>query len=389
MPVRQYTPQDYLNAVIRNNGSRVKAAAEMDVGVRHVFKMLEICKKRGLEIPSAFAPKPDDMIQQVEAAHQAAPEHYHVKGVSSYYKDGVVTGQWVKTDQNAEQRMRQLQAAVEAMKVGIKPQKPVKAPKASLDHLCNTYVFTDYHMGMLAWWKEGGADWDLNIAETVLMGCFEHMLAQAPQARVGILAQLGDFLHTDGLIPQTPTSHHTLDADSRFQKIVAVTIRFLRKIVNRMLEKHAEVHILMAEGNHDIVSSIWLQQMFAALYENEPRCKVIDSPLPYYAIQHGKVMISFHHGHLTKFDKLAGLMPAQFPEMWGATKYRYCHSGHLHHIKEKEDAGILLVQHPTLASRDAFASRGGWHAERGARCETYHDEFGQVARTIVNPEMIR
>lgn len=393
MPVRQYTPAQYLAAVIAAGGSRVKAAAVLGVKPDTLIRNLAICKKRGMEVPPSpynSGRRADYLIEQVEAAHLAAPEHYHVKGVSTLYKDGEARLQWVKTNQDQEQRMAQLRAACEAMKAAIPPQKRIPRSKTlKLAHLANTYVFTDYHMGMLAWHKEGGADWDLQIAEKILLGCFEQMLEQAPAAKTGILAQLGDFLHTDGLLPMTPTSHHVLDADSRFQKIVAVTIRVLRIIINRMLEKHDKVIVLMAEGNHDIVSSIWLQQMYTALYENEPRVQVVDSPLPYYAVQHGKTMIGFHHGHLTKNEKLPGVMAAQFPKMWGDTQYRYVHSGHRHHIDEKEHPGIVVVQHPTLAARDAHAARGGWYAERGARCETYHEEFGHVARTIVNPEMIQ
>lgn len=393
MPVRQHTPAQYLAAVIAANGSRVKAAEALGVCVKAVLTNLKICRQRGMAVPPSpyHTDRSNYLLKQVEEAHSAAPDGYLVKGVSTLHgPEGEVKVQWIKTDVDHERRMRLVKAAIEELCQDIKPQKPV-ARSAKLhthEKLCNTYVFTDYHMGMLAWWKEGGADWDLNIAERVLMGCFEQMLAQAPPARVGILGQLGDFLHTDGLLPMTPTSHHVLDADSRFQKIVAVTIRCLRAIVNQMLTKHEEVHVLMAEGNHDMVSSIWLQQMFSALYENEPRCKVLDSPLPYYAIKHGKTLVSFHHGHLTKNDKLPGLMAAQFPKLWGETQYRYCHTGHRHHIDEKEHPGMLVVQHPTLAARDAYAARGGWHAERGARCETYHEDYGQVARTIVNPEMI-
>ena len=144
----------------------------------------------------------------------------------------------------------------------------------------------------------------------------------------------------------------------------------------------------MAEGNHDITSSIWLRLMFKALYEREPRVLVLDSPLPYYAYQHGKTMLAFHHGHLKKNDQLPLLFAAQFPVLWGATTKRYAHTGHRHHVEEKEHSGMLVVQHPTLAARDAYAARGGWIAERQVRAITYHAEFGEVARNTVLPEML-
>ena len=45
-------------------------------------------------------------------------------------------------------------------------------------------------------------------------------------------------------------------------------------------------------------------------------------------------------------------------------------------------------QHSTLAARDAYAARGGWHSERQATSITYHSRWGQVARHTVTPEML-
>jgi hypothetical protein len=393
MSDKRPAPELCLDAVVRHGGSRVKAAEELGIGIRWLMKCLQICKLRGDDVP----PSPYNLdrnaylLKQIQAPHSSAPDGYLTKGVSSYHDaDGNMHGFWLKTNVDDERRMKLIQAAVEEACAAIPPQDPIDVhPGPQFDSLLNQYTFTDYHMGMLAWWREGGADWDLTIAESVLWRSFMNMMMAAPAARVGLLAQLGDFLHTDGMVPVTPAHGNVLDADSRFQKIVQVTIRVLKRIVNFMLTKHEEVWVLHAEGNHDPTSSIWLQQLFAALYENEPRCKVIDSPLPYYAIQHGKTMLAFHHGHLAHGQKLAELIPAQFPEMWGATTKRYCHTGHRHHAEEKERPGLLMIQHQTLASRDAYAARGGWYAERAAQCFTYHKDFGQVARNIVTPEMVR
>ena len=38
-----------------------------------------------------------------------------------------------------------------------------------------------------------------------------------------------------------------------------------------LLDKHEHVHIIMADANHDPASEIWLREMFAAVYEEEPR----------------------------------------------------------------------------------------------------------------------
>jgi hypothetical protein len=187
---------------------------------------------------------------------------------------------------------------------------------------------------------------------------------------------------------KTPTSGHILDQDGRFPKVVAAAVRILRRVISFALSRHDQVIVLLAEGNHDLASSVWLRVMFKALYEHEPRVHVIDSELPYYVYQHGQTMLAWHHGHLKKNDQLPLLFAAQFPRVWGDTTKRYAHTGHRHHVEEKEHAGMTVVQHSTLATRDAYAARGGWMSERQCTAITYHAEYGQVCRNTVTPEML-
>lgn len=321
---------------------------------------------------------------------RTVPDGFKVKGVSTYYNaEGKPSGQWVKSASDDARREELMREAFAAMAEELPRVPPVPAPPHSIEALCNVYTLTDSHVGSLCWNKEGGADWDLKIAERILVGCFEQMVTTSPRARVGVVAQLGDFLHQDGMTPVTPTSGHILDADGRFSKVVQVAVRVLRRVVDLALLHHERVVVLMAEGNHDLSSSIWLRTMFAALYENEPRVNVIDSPLPYYVYEHGKTMIAWHHGHLSKNDQLPILFAAQFPKVWGNSLKRYVHTGHRHHTEEKEHSGITVIQHPTLTARDAYAARGGWIAERQVTAISYHAEFGQVARTTVTPEMLQ
>jgi hypothetical protein len=157
--------------------------------------------------------------------------------------------------------------------------------------------------------------------------------------------------------------------------------------VQRALAKHDRVKLLIAEGNHDLASSVWLRHMFAALYADEPRVSVNTSASPFYAYQHGRTMVAFHHGHGRKPAGLSGLFAAEFPAMWGATRYRYAHCGHLHHKAVREDPGMIVEQHQTIAARDAYASRHGYHSERGAVAVTYHRDHGEVGRVTIRPEM--
>lgn len=364
---------------VRLHGSNRKAAKEL--GCSHTAVDLAINALRKKAALRGLSPE-HNMTKVV-------PEGFAVKGVSTYFdNEGNVKGQWVKSTADTQQREVMRQAAFDAMAEVMPRLEPVTWIGSPKDDLCNLYTFTDYHLGMLAWGKECGADWDLSIAEAVLWSSFAKMIEASPNASSCILNIQGDFLHSDGLLPVTPAHKNVLDQDGRFSKIVAVAIRVLRKLIDHALSKHKTVHLIICEGNHDEASSVWLRQMFAAMYEHEPRLTVNDSELPYYVHQHGDVMLSFHHGHKVNNEQLPMLFAAQFSKMWGSTTKRYCHTGHRHHLDEKEYAGMTVTQHPTLSARDAYAARGGWISERSAMAITYHKTAGQYGRTFISPEIL-
>ncbi len=321
-------------------------------------------------------------------AIRSAPEGYHVKGTSTLVdSDGTAKLQWIKTNIDAETLAKQQEAALQALCEKLKPIAPVKlATKKADADLATLYTITDSHVGMLAWDKETGADWDLSIAERCLVTTLCSMIDAAPASGVGVVNQLGDFLHFDSLQPMTPTNHHILDADSRYQKMVVVAVRILRRVIEHALAKHPRVVVQMKEGNHDPAGSVWLRVLFAQLYENNPRVEVDMSPNPYTVFEHGKTLLGFHHGHLAKLTSLGELFAAQFRPQWGRCEYVYIHTGHKHHVKEEERSGCKIIQHPTLAAPDAYAARGGWLSKRQATSMTYHRERGEVARGIFIPE---
>ncbi len=339
-------------------------------------------------------------VRRKAALQGYSPEHdltrkvapgFQARGHSTLYRRGEPAPvlQWVKTKQDDAQREQIIRDAVAALMQDVPRVQPTAFDGGPTAHdLCTVYTLTDCHVGMKSWHKETGADWDLAIAESVLVGAFRMMVRASPKADTCVVSQLGDFLHFDSLIAETPGHRNPLDADSRYSKVVRVAINILRATVDEALQHHRTVTLLVCEGNHDLSGSVWLRQLFTILFEKEPRVTVIDSELPYYVIRHGNTMLGWHHGHLKKFDQLPGLFAASFPQDWGKTTKRYIHTGHLHSVHEKESNGVKLVQHPTLAARDAWAARGGWISERQITAITYSARYGEVARNTVTPEML-
>ena len=356
-------------------------AEQIGIAERRIFNHLRSIKLRAAL--AGVAPEAD--------LNYRSPIGFNVKGTSTLINKatGQTMLQWVKTDVNRDAQEEVFREALEAMKDELPSYRPIEHTKTCMSELATVYTLTDSHVGMRSWAAETGADWDLDIAERVLTETFRALVTASPDSETAVVAQLGDFLHWDSSVATvTPTSGHIVDADGRYSKVVRVAIHILRQVISMAMEKHKFVIVLMAEGNHDLSSSVWLREMFKAVYENEPRVCVIDSPLPYYVVQHGSTMLAWHHGHLKKNDQLPLLYAAQFPEIWGKTTKRYAHTGHRHHTEEKEHSGMTVIQHPTLAARDAYAARGGWLAERRALSITYSKEYGEVSRVSVMPEMV-
>ena len=364
---------------IERLGSARAASAELGINIGGASETYTAVKRKAAKF--GYAPEHDFT--------RPVPDGFIAKGVSTYYNaEGKPSGQWVKASLSHEALVDAMREAIEGFKGDIDQASPIVAPVASDEHLCNLYTFTDYHLGMLAWHKEGGNDWNISIAERTIIAALQQMIEQSPKAHTAVINIQGDFLHTDGKTPVTPASKHVLDADSRFPKIRRSAIRIIRSLVAMSLQRHQAVHLIIAEGNHDEESAGWLSDLFAVHYEDEPRVTVSDAVLPFYVFEWGVFMLGVHHGHKVKNESLPLLFAAQFPQEWGRTTRREIHCGHRHHRDEKEYNGVTVVQHPTLAARDAYAARGGWIADRAAWAITYHKKYGPVGRVMITTEML-
>lgn len=295
---------------------------------------------------------------------------------------------WVLTREDKQRTLEIIREAVAAFVTEIPRADPIIAPGTSNDDLLNQYTITDLHFGMLSWKEETGADYDIKIAEGLLLDWFASAIRMSPDASTAVLAQLGDLLHHDSHNSITPTHGNFLDSDSRLQKVIRIVIRTLRRVIKMLLEKHQRVHLIMADANHDPASGAWLREMFAAFFENEPRITVDNTAGTYYMVEHGETSLFYHHGHRRKLEDVDSVFAGKFREAYGRTKYSYAHIGHKHSDQLKSTNLMKVEQHETLAAPDSFAANSGWISNRSAKVITYHRKWGEVGRIIIRPEMV-
>lgn len=318
----------------------------------------------------------------------AVPEGHIVKGVSALVdEEGREVVKWIKTSAAATLVADTIRTVVDELKKDLPRLTLPVGPSYLNEDLLNQFTITDLHMGMMAWKEETGvADYDLKVAEKLLIDWFSAAIAMSPNAKTAVFAQIGDFMHHDSHESVTPAHRHVLDADSRLQKIIRVCIRVNKQIIAMLAHKHEHVHVIYADANHDPASSAWMRELLNTMYEDEPRVTIDNSPGTYYAHEHGRTGLFYHHGHKKPLNDLAEMFAAKFREIFGRCLQCYGHTGHKHNDEISETPLMKVERHRTLAPPDSYGSN--WVSGRDAKVITYHREFGEVGRSIISPRML-
>ena len=306
-----------------------------------------------------------------------------------YDQEGNVTQQWIAEKPDAIAQVHIWEEFAKALAEDLPRAEPIKGPSHTADELMSCYPVGDHHMGMLSWDKETGDDYDLKIGEELLIGAIDHLVKSSPDATYGTVVFLGDFMHYDGFDAVTPTHGNILDSDTRFPKMVRASIRTMRYLIDRALQKHGEVHVVVEIGNHDLASAIFLMECLDNIYENDPRVTVDTSPMHYHYFTHGKCLVGVHHGHGVKMQDLPLIMATDQPENWGESEYRYWWTGHVHHDQAKDFKGVKVESFRILPPKDAYAAQKGYRSMSDMKSILLHSEFGEVARHTVNPRMLQ
>ena len=368
---------DQVIEALREHGSMRAAARALGVDYRAIWQRKQRLALKG------WSPE--------HGMTRTVPDGFKVRGVSSYYNaDGQLSGQWVKSSADEERRLALLQEAIDTLAEPLKGLAvPVKAPKQCLADSLSSYLIGDGHFGMYAWGEETGEDFDTSIASRDLRAAIDLLVASAPPSQQAALVDVGDMLHADNRSNATPASGNLLDVDTRFQRVIRVTVDALRYCIGRMLQKHAVVEVFITPGNHNPDSAGWMAMVLEAYYRNEPRVRIERSPSKFFYRRFGKVLIGITHGDKIKLPELPSIMAADRAEDWGQTKHRYWWTGHIHHTKHQEYRGCFVESFNTLAASDAWHHASGYRSARQMQRIDLDREHGIYSRGIANIGMIR
>ena len=300
---------------------------------------------------------------------------------------------WIKTkpkdDEPGYSFMVKLQAdddQLERMRdafEGMAAAPVVPAPEHADADLLTVYPIADLHLGMMAWGKETGEDYDTQSAAGRVRDWVARCVASSPASETAVVLSVGDWFHADDQSNQTPASKHQLDVDTRHFKTLEVGIAAMCASIDLALHKHSRVIVRILAGNHDPHSSIALTFATAERYRDNPRVEVVKDPSLFWCHEFGRVMLAATHGDKAKPDRIVHFLADEFAPIWGRTKHRYLWTGHLHHLRAQDIGGVQQEQLRAVTARDAYAYGHAYTARAQLQAITLHRDFGEVQRVKV------
>jgi predicted phosphodiesterase len=388
---------------VNKYGTRLAAGAALGITERAVFGLLQSAKIAACNALGITLPELNDAIEALSkkaalTGHapdfdmtKRVPRPYRVKGVTTQYDStGSVTQQWVKSELDREEADKAIEEWVHWLTKRAKSKSPlIKPPKNFDEDLMCVYPMGDPHFGMHAWAREAGEDFSLHTAELVTITAIDRLVASAPNAKIGVILNLGDFFHTDNEENRTERSNNSLDVSGRWTEIMQVGLRAMIWCIERALEKHETVIVRNVRGNHDKRSSYALALSLDMYYKNNPRVHISLSPAAFWYFQFGKVLIGATHGDTTKPANLPGIMYTDCRSLISSSEFLYFYQGHLHHDKVEEKDGVTCEIFRTLAGSDAWHFSSGYRSGQDMRCIVHHKEYGEIERHRCDIKMIR
>lgn len=244
---------------------------------------------------------------------------------------------------------------------------PIVRPKHER-HLLEL-VLPDLHLGMLAWHREVGDDYDSKIAARRYRQAVQNLLRRCRTYGVSrILLVVGnDFFHADqgveGKMGAT-TAGTPQDMDTRRAKMVETGCDLLVETVDTLLEV-APVKVMGVPGNHDAEEALHVARYLRAWYRQCDDVTVDAEPRPRKYHRYGQTLLGFAHGKEEKVSELPNVMAVEEPEEWARSRFREWHLGHIHTRKEYRPLYVNEHQGVRVRHLSALTGTDAWHHKRG------------------------
>ena len=380
----QKMTDEQIKTALSEGMSNQAAANKLGVGLRTFMR------RKAKLVDTGFDPENDRFYDN--------PTSQAVKGYSTLHrhksKDDSSTGkmlEWVKTNVAMSDQIEAARAAVEALTSDIEPLPliPYNNTPTTKDRF-TVIPIGDPHIGLAAWSKISGDEWNIKIANRVYKKVFTRLLKALPDTEECIFCNTGDFFHADNVAGVSTRSGHHFDLDGHHGKWLDAGFILIRMFVDACLLKYKKVEFINVPGNHDDILGRAIGTYIEQLYSHNPRLTVQKGDNPFQYVHRGKILLGFAHGHTARLPSLPGKMADDQAVLWGKTTYRHWITGHVHHkswLQYKEHPGCKVETVGIIPPKDAYAHGAGYGAGRGIQGIVFDKRVGYSP--VRNEESVR
>ena len=270
-----------------------------------------------------------------------------------------------------------------------------KARKSDSGDMLGEIDIYDPHVGMYAAERmTRGADYSCDIAAAEMIKATEYVASRFGRIGEVVVVFGGDIIHADNSLNQTTSQSHTVDVDTRYQRVIEYAEAACVDAIQIAAKVAKRVRVVVCPGNHDRDSCKWLTRLLNAYWRREKRVTVDLSHYHRKSYVFGDNLLVWTHGDKIRFSKWAQIVAAEMAKDWGVTRHRYLYLGHIHHKKavapvvSEEQAGLHVEYLPALCPTDDWHAGAGFvGSQKGASGFEYHKRAGRISRFYYNSEL--
>ncbi len=361
--------QEVIDALKQHGGNKTEAAKSLNMHRSRFRRLLAKAAAYGMD---GSIPEP-------------LPPGMRVKKTSTLYDAQTGEAKLVWVGAVAERNDLAIMDALEGAFEKYRGHSKLPPPPSDFDtDILNFMPRADFHLGLYAWAEETlDSDFDLSKGEELLRETTKQIFASVPRAATALIIGLGDLTHADDDTSETPASGNRLDTDTRYPKVLQVAISVEIAAIELALQTHDKVIWRLMRGNHDPHVAVAVSCAVAMFFANNPRIKIDLSPAMFFYHRFGQCLIGATHGHTVKQNALPLLMANHRPDDW-VCRFKYYHTGHVHHRAMLESGGVICESHQSPSAKDAWHAEHGYIAGRSMSSITYHRDYGEQSRRTVN-----
>lgn len=291
-------------------------------------------------------------------------------------KDGEIIKRSTRYSQKVEEDAEAILERIAAAFRDIPAAPPIIQSEKSAAGKIAFFPQSDVHLGAEISADRGGTDYSPDIAMERMRDGFAQTHAAIPPCETAVILDNGDLTHANCDKDATPRSDHRLKVTNSHRKNLRLSVLAKDWQIQAALERHGRVIYRSNRGNHDPNTPDTVGIALKMRYINEPRVTIDDSERETWIFQQGLVFLAAHHGHGIKPEKLAANIPPNFPAEFGASRFWYLFTGHLHNPRQDTFGAFNWFQLPAICAMDQHTSDMGYSDTAAMRAMMFCERAG-------------